>query len=109
MGASQLYLRASETGAKAQNVKWLTDDYVPDVDVGKAMRFILQFKLATAVIIEVTLDGTNFFPINQGIAVPANFQQFDLYAKNGDAINFRTPDAAGVTVDVFYMVADLNA
>lgn len=108
MGASQRYLRGSATGAKAQDVKWLAADYTPDVDAGKVMKFTLQMELATAVVIQLTLDGTNFFDINGGVAVPANFQQFDLFAKNGDTINIRTNDVAGVTVNNFYLIADLS-
>ncbi len=108
MAASQRYLRGFTTGAKAQDEKWLAEDYTPDVDAGQVMKFTLQFELATAVIIQITLDGTNFFDINGGVALPANFQQFDLFAKNDDKINIRTNDAAGVTVNNFCLIADLS-
>lgn len=111
MGASQLYLRVSETGAKAQNVAWLTNDYVPDVDAGKAMRFILQIAVSvTAAVVEITLDGTNFKALNKGVALNiGQLYQFDVFAKNGDAFNVRASNTGGTTVDIFYLVADLNA
>ena len=108
---SRLYHRVTYSGAKAQNAEWGATDYTPDVAVGKSMNLILQVSVSAAVIVEVTLDsGSNWTALNSGVAIPIDqLFQFDIFATNGDLVNFRTPTVGGATIDIGYLIADLDA
>lgn len=96
---SQLYERAKTVGTFAQNVKWFSPDYVPVAQTSRSSDLIIQIRTSTSVIVEVTTDGTNFFPINSGNAIPVGFSQFDIFVTKNDAVNVRTTDPAGVSVE----------
>ncbi len=86
-------------GAKAQNAKWLTNDYYVE-DLGK---FRCNFVLNTDARIEYTLTGgavdpDDWFLINDGNDFKAQRSYgHDIYVRAGDLLNFRTPDT-GVIV-----------
>ena len=96
---SQLYERAKSVGTFAQNVVWFTPDYTPLAQTARSSDLIIQIQTATSVIVEVTTDGVNFFPINSGNAIPVGFSQFDIFVTKDDLVNLRTTDGAGITVD----------
>ncbi len=96
---SQLYERAKAVGTFAQNVAWFSPDYVPLAGTARSSNLILQIQANTSVIVQVTIDGVNFFDINSGVAVPAGWSQFEIFATKDDLVNARTSDGAGVTVD----------
>ena len=108
---SALYQRATITGVKAANAEWLAEDYAPDVQVGKAVDLICQFSLSADVVVEVTLNsGTDWTKLNSGVALGVDqLKQFDVFATNGDLVNFRTATVGGTTVDIGYVVADMDA
>ncbi len=96
---SQLYERAKALGTFAQNVKWFSPDYVPVAGTSRSSNLIIQIQASTSVIVEFTIDGTLFFPINSGVAIPVGWSQFEVFATKADSVNFRTSDPAGVSVD----------
>ncbi len=104
---SQLYERAQAIGTFAQNVSWFSPDYVPVAGTSKSSNLIIQIQANTSVVVQATIDGVNFFDINSGVAVPAGWSQFEIFATKNDAVNFRTSDGSGVTVDA-RLVNDLS-
>ena len=84
------------TGAKAQNVDWITDA----TSLQEASALILQISLETAVVVEITLDGTAYETINtDGAALTAkNLHRFEIDIDPAMTFNIRTPDASGVTI-----------
>ena len=110
--ASQLYVKGTESGAKAQNVEWFAADIDPGVKTEKAMDLILQIAVSvTDAVVEVTLDsGTTWSAINSGIALTTGkLYQFDIFGKNGDTVNFRATNTSGTTLDVCDVIGDLDA
>jgi len=105
-----LLTRVEFQGTFAQNVVWLTPDYVPQVRSSRAVDLVLQLQVSGAgnsVPVELTIDGSLFFLINGGNPIPEGFSQFDIFADPNSAINFRTPDAGGISVRG-RLVADLD-
>jgi len=108
---SSLFVKATASGAKAQNAKWFTPDFQPGTRVGKALRLILQITVSVQdAVVEVTFDGTNFRALNSGTALTqGNVFLFDVFVQEGDSFNIRTSTGGGTTVDEFIAVADLDA
>ena len=96
---SQLYERAKSVGTFAQNVVWFSPDYTPLAQTSRSSNLIIQIQSSTSVIVELTTDGTNFFLINSGNAIPIGFSQFDIFVTKNDRVNLRTTDGAGISVD----------
>jgi len=110
--ASTLYLKGSETGAKAQNAEWFATDISPGIKSEKALNLILQVSVTvTAAVIEVTLDsGVTWSKLNSGVAISiGELHQFDVFAKEGDTVNFRASNASGTTLAYCYIIGDLDA
>ena len=84
------------TGVKAQNVDWITDA----VTLQEASALIIQASLETAVVVEITLDGTNYETVNTdgGAIFAKNLHRFKIDIDPSMTFNIRTPDAAGVTI-----------
>jgi hypothetical protein len=103
-----LLTRVEFQGTFAQNVEWLTPDYVPQVRASRAVDLVLQLQSTTGgAVVELTLDGILFFALNGGNPIPAGFSQFDIFCDPNSAINFRTPDVAGISIRG-RLVADLD-
>ncbi len=110
--ASELYVKGTTTGAKAQNAEWFAADIIPGVLTGKAIDLIVQISVSvTAAVVEVTLDsGTTWAALNSSTALAVgDLFQFDVFAKSGDLVNFRATNASGTTVDICYIIGDLDA
>ena len=110
--ASALFVKGEASGAKAQNEEWLGTDFSPGTRLNKALRLILQISLSVQdAIVEITLDGGGTFSaLNSGTALTiGNTFTFDVFVKNGDDFNIRTPTGGGTTVVNFVAVADLDA
>jgi len=83
------------TGAKAQNVDWITDA----TPLQEASTLIIQVAISSSVILEVTLDGTTYDSINEGTALTADtLYRFEIDVDDTMTFNIRTADAAGVTI-----------
>lgn len=109
--SSALYNKGVESGAKAQNAEWFAADIIPGLRAEKMMNLIVQLSVSvTPAVVEVTLDsGTTWSALNIGTAIPVGkLHTFDVYAKEGDLINFRATNASGTTVDICYVVGDIN-
>jgi hypothetical protein len=104
---SQLYERAKALGTFAQNVAWFSPDYVPVAGTSRSSNLIIQIQSTSSVIVQATIDGVNFFDINSSVAIPSGWSQFEIFATKLDAVNFRTSDGAGITVDA-RLVNDLT-
>jgi len=83
------------TGTKAQNVDWITDA-TPIREDGE---LIINLSTETAVVIETTLDGTNYETMNEGNPLVAKSRyRWEIDVDNTMTFNIRTPDAAGTTI-----------
>jgi len=103
-----LLTRVEFQGTFAQNVVWLTPDYVPQVRSSRAVDLVLQLQSSGGgQVVELTIDGSLFFALNGGNPIPDGFSQFDIFADPNSAINFRTPDASGISIRG-RLVADLD-
>jgi len=73
---------------KTADTKWFTNDIdiVCSDPVGSTI--IYDFNFSVSSIIEITLDGTNFAPINNGLALAGRQSRY-LRVLNGDKVNFR--------------------
>ncbi|KKN37577.1 hypothetical protein LCGC14_0762170 [marine sediment metagenome] len=106
--SSSLYERAKALGTFAQNIAWFSPSFVPVAPSARSSNLIIQIQSSTSVIVELTTDGTNYFVINSGNAIPIGFSQFEIFATKDDLINLRTSDGAGISVDC-RLVNDLDA
>ena len=93
MGILSIYEKP--TGAKTQNTDWITDA-TPIREDGE---LIINISTETAVVIETTLDGTNYETMNEGVALVAKARyRWAIDVDNTMTFNIRTPDAAGTTI-----------
>lgn len=109
--SSALYNKGVESGAKAQNAEWFATDINPGIRSGKMMDLTLQISVsATAAVVEVTLDsGATWSEINLGVALPVRkLHTFSIFAKNDDLVNFRATNTSGTTLDICYVIGDIN-
>ena len=84
----------SASGAKAQNADFLASD-ISYTDTREVT--VTVSMLADA--LEVTFNGTDFFKL--GTPSANTVTQYKFNVRNGDTVNFRTPDAGGTTLDIF--------
>ena len=83
------------TGAKAQNVDWITDA----TPLQEASTIIVQVSISSAVKLQVTLDGTNYDYLNEGTALVADsMYRFEIDVDDTMTFNINTDDAAGTTI-----------
>ena len=83
------------TGTKAQNVDWIADK----TPIREDGTILISVSLETSVIVETTLDGTNYETMNDGNALTAKARyRWEIDVDNTMTFNIRTPDAAGVTI-----------
>lgn len=109
--SSAYYNKGVETGAKGQNDEWFAIDIDPGILAGKMMELTLQISLSvTPVVVEVTLDGgATWSALNTGVVIPiGNLHSFSMFVKNNDLVNFRTPTASGTTLDICYIIGNIN-
>lgn len=66
-------------------------------DVARAVQ--VQIQTASAAIIEVTLDGTNFVPINNEVAL-SGLGTFTMLVEKDSLLNFRNADVAGLVIAI---------
>ena len=111
---SELYLKGSASGAKAQNVEWFATDLTGPVRTAKAQDFIIELELSTTVQasgeLEYTLDsGSTWFKLGDGSAAITETLRFRVLVKTGDTFNMRSINASGATVDRCDVIADQDA
>lgn len=109
--SSGYYNKGVETGAKAQNAEWFATDIIPGIGSRKLMELTLQISVsATAAVVEVTMDsGTTWSELNTGVAIPVGkLHTFSIFAKNDDLVNFRATNSSGTTLDVCYIIGNIN-
>ena len=83
------------TGAKAQNVDWITDA----TPIREDGILLINVSVDDAVVIETTLDGTNYETMNDGAALVANARyRWEIDVDNTMTFNIRTPTAGGTTI-----------
>lgn len=112
--ASQLYVKGSASGAKAQNVEWFATDIAGPVNVGKAQDLIIDIECSTTVQatgdIEYTLDsGSAWLKLGDGSLAINVGTRFRTIIKTGDTFNMRSVNAAGITIDRCDVIADQDA
>ena len=81
--------------AKNADEKWFTND----IDIVTTGEFggtiIYDFNFSVSSIIEITLDGTTFAPINGNVALVGRQSRY-LRVLNGDKVNFRALTAGSI-------------
>lgn len=109
--SSGYYNKGVASGLKAQNAEWFAADIDPGIRSEKLMDLILQISVSvTAAVVEVTMDsGTTWSEINQGVAIPiGKLHTFSIFAKNDDLVNFRATNASGTTLDICYIIGNID-
>lgn len=109
---SALFVKGTETGAKAQNAEWFSTDISVGVQTNKALSFFVQVSVSvTPAVVEVTLDsGTTWSELNLGVAIPTGkLHTFEVFAKQGDLVNFRATNSSGTTLDICYIIAGFES
>ena len=109
--SSGYYNKGVASGAKAQNAEWFATDIDPGIRSEKFMDLTLQIAVsATAAVVEVTMDsGTTWSELNLGVAIPVGkLHTFSIFVKNDDLINFRATNASGTTLDVCYIIGNID-
>ena len=74
--------------ARGDNIKWFDADIdiITSSPVGSTI--IYDFDFSVTSIIQITLDGTNFAPINNNLPLAGRQSRY-LRVLNGDKVNFR--------------------
>ena len=107
-----MYVRATYSGAKAEDAEWGASDYTGLADTDKSEFCILQVAVTvTAAVIEITLDsGTTWVALNSGVAISVGqLYQFDIYIASGDTFNIRAGNSSGTTVTAgTKLISDLD-
>jgi hypothetical protein len=111
---SELYVKGSTSGAKAQFAEWFASDLTPDLRTGKAADFIIELELsgnaAAAGELEYTTDsGSTWFKLGDGAQAINITARTRILVEEGDTFNMRYTNATGTTVDRCVVVADMDA
>lgn len=81
---------------KIADAKWFAADI--DIVMSDGLRggtIIYDFNFSVSSIIEITLDGTNFAPINENLPLVGRQSRY-LRVLNGDKVNFRAKTAGSI-------------
>jgi len=104
---TSLTLRDQTSGVKAVNAPWFAQPFTPPISPDKCSNIKLHINAQSSVIVEVTLDGANWAPLNNGVAVGIGVSTFDLFLISTDLFNVRAP--AGVTLNSARLILDPDA
>ncbi len=83
--------------AIAQNVEFFGTDIIIPLTGQYGKRLVVQGVFSSSKVLEVTLNGTDFVSTGS----KSNLWQEEVYVYEGDVLNFRCPDAGGVTINFF--------
>ncbi len=83
--------------AIAQNVEFFGTDIKIPITGGYGKKLVLQGVFTASKVLEITLNGTDF----ASTGAKQSLWQEEVYVYEGDVINFRCPDASGVTISFF--------
>ena len=107
---TSLYMKANETGAKAQNAEFLASDITVEVGAGKANDYIIEISISagTSPNLEVSYDSGNtwseiIFALSTDVLARTR-----ISVVLGDLVNFRTPTVGGLTLSRFVVIGDVN-
>jgi len=104
-----LHVRATASGVKAANTDFFTD-YTPLSKIGKAENLIIFIAVSVTCRLRVTLDGTNFDDLNNGVDLTAGrVYAFDTFAESTDTYNLQTNTVGGTTITFCRIISDLDA
>lgn len=79
-------LLGSVSASKASGADFFATDLSPSA--GREMLHVL-LRVATATVVKMTLDGTNFYAINGNVALTADYwYSFDFPVSSSDTVNF---------------------
>ncbi len=101
MSASSGFLkRAENSGSFNINDEFFpTDVTFEDTPDGVTRAVQVQIQTGSAATLEVTLDGTNFVPINNEVAL-SGLGTFTMLVSKDTLLNFRNIDVAGLVVAI---------
>jgi len=90
--------------AKTQNTEYFSADLVPDPASGTSIWYITI--AGTAVDLQVTYNSGTTWDDLVGTLTAATITTFTIYVRDTDLMNFRSNEAAGITIDVFRVDAE---
>ena len=84
-----------------QNAEFFTNDLMPGVQSGLGSYFRIILAVTLPVRIQITLDSGNTWDyLWSAVALNAGVEySLDIPVRNGDLVNFRTPDVGGTNID----------
>ena len=109
--ATALYVRANETGAKAQNVEFLASDFATGNIAGHGMDLIVEISISagTTPDVEISFDSGNTWAILFSSLALNTITRARAMGIDVDAINFRSPSVGGLTLARFLVIGDVDA
>lgn len=109
--ATELYLKGSESGAKAQFAEIFAEDIVTGSRPGKALDLIVEVSTIAGVApdIDITFDsGATWVPFLPAVKIDTIVRQVTGGADT-DLINFRISSVAGANFGRFTVIGDIDA
>lgn len=98
--SSGFELRGKNSGAFNINDEFFASDLTFEDTPENVERTIqVQIQTASAATLEITLDGTNFVPINNMVAL-SGLGTFTMLVEKATLLNFRNIDVAGLVVSI---------
>lgn len=98
--SSGFELRGKNAGSFNINDEFFASDLTFEDTPENVERTIqVQIQTASAATLEITLDGTNFVPINNMVAL-SGLGTFTMLVEKTTLLNFRNIDVAGLVVSI---------
>ncbi len=93
-------IRAEASGSFNVDEEFFASDILfADTPAGVTRAIQVQILTASAAQLEVTLDGTNFVPINNQVAL-SGLGTFTMLVDKDTLLNFRNADVPGLVVSI---------
>jgi len=106
MGRSKPLTTSFTAGSQTNDVDWITDITLSIGD--QFARFLkLIIFTETATVLNITLDGTNFFALNDGNTLTANTAyEFNVPVNDADVFNIQAGTTSTITRFKLYIFED---
>ena len=103
MTASRLRPLGLASGAKAEDAEFFAADLVPQGDTGRSSLLRIAIVATAGDAIEVTWNSGTAWEawIATGTLTANTYEEFSIYVRSGDTVNFRCPTTGGITLDRF--------
>lgn len=98
--SSGFEIRGQNSGSFNINDEFFPSDLTfEDTPIGLTRAIQVQIETASAATLEVTLDGTNFVPLNNEIPL-SGLGTFTMLVGKDSLLNFRNTDVAGLVAAI---------